>query len=138
MNLLLSLRIGALIPQYYQNSTLDLIRKEAKDLIIYDCDNHSDSIIISYAADLLEKSAKAAIIIEMEQEQEVAFPLGQLRLLFTKLIQHTTKILVFTVGTHPAANHILQALPATIQFHNLDNPKQVKQILSFLDRINEQ
>ncbi|MDJ1491493.1 hypothetical protein QNI19_01045 [Cytophagaceae bacterium DM2B3-1] len=136
MNLLLSLRIGAPIPQYYQNSTLDLIKQEAKDLIIYDCDNHSDSVIISYAADLLEKSAKAAIIIEMEQEGD--FPLGQLRLLFTKLIQHTTKILLVTVGTHPVANHILQALPATIQFHNLDNPKQVKQILSFLDRINEQ
>ncbi|MDJ1470664.1 hypothetical protein [Xanthocytophaga flava] len=136
MNLLLSLRIGAPIPQCYQNSILDLIRKDAKDLIIYDCDNHSDSVIISYATDLLEKSAKAAIIIEMEQEGD--FPLGQLRLLFTKLIQHTTKILVFTVGTHPAANHILQALPATIQFHNLDNPKQVKQILSFLERINEQ
>ncbi|MDJ1502385.1 hypothetical protein [Xanthocytophaga agilis] len=107
---------------------------QTKDVTIYDCDNHSESIIVGYAAELLEQSLKTAIVIEVEDEKDVALSLGQLRVLFNKFIQYTTKIQLFIIGNSSIVSQMLQILPANIQFHNLDDQKQTEQILSFLTK----
>ena len=52
----------------FHNPIISFLKEQKKDLIIYDFDNHSDSLIINYANKLLADSEKSAIYIQTMPE----------------------------------------------------------------------
>ena len=52
----------------FNNPIISFLKEQKKDLIIYDFDNHSDSLIINYANKLLADSDKNVIYIETMPE----------------------------------------------------------------------
>lgn len=131
MNLLLSLTIGSPIPASYQNNIVETLKIRCSDLIVYDCDNHSEGLVIKYAIDLLEQSINAAIVIRIS-EADSAQKLGSLRLLLERILHHPEKSRVFITGIHLLADRLLQVLPSEQVHRNLSEKKQIEDIEAFL------
>jgi hypothetical protein len=134
MKLLLCITIGPAIPVSYRNEVAGQIRNQMPEVVIYDCDNHSEALIIRYATDVLNQARQAAVLIQATTSDTAEEPvLGSVRILFEKLLQQSDKALVLFGGQHSIAERMLSLLPAEKCIKNLNADDQVKAIQLFLN-----
>ncbi len=106
MNLFLYVEIAAQVPYVYQNSKLQEVKSHFSEIILYDCDNHSESLIIQAAVDLLKTADKAFVWIHANGGE-----LGKIRLIVEKIIQPFGQVRVFYTGFQVTLDRLLQILP---------------------------
>jgi|GEM_PF-3284659 len=134
MNLLLYIAIGPVIPSRYENSIIEKAKIHLPGITVYDCDNHSETLTIRYAADLLAQAARAVAIIQVNEDKTAADGpvLGGLRLLFERLLQQPDKLLVLLHGEHPLTERIMSLLPPGRLHKNQSETQQLASMDAFL------
>ena len=91
----------------FWNSIIPFLKKQnVKDLIIYDFDNHSDSLIINYANKLLADSEKTILYIETMPESNFK----SLMPLFTNFLDNPDQLQFILQGNNTRLEKILSIL----------------------------
>jgi hypothetical protein len=134
MKLLLCITIGPAIPVSYANAIAEQISMRLPDVVAYDCDNHSEALVVRYAINLLKEAAKAAVVIRGTDSGPGAQEpvLGNVRRLLENLLQKAADVRVFWEGTHLLAERMIGLLPAGKVLKGLTLPEQVHEIELFL------
>lgn len=142
MHLLLYVEIAPTVRFSYQNSILSEAKARFPHITVYDCDNHSEPLVVRYAVDLLTQAERAAVIFQVEEASE-ATPseqanalsltgLGNLRMLFEELMQSVSGRLVIENGSHPLLEKMLAPLPETARLQNLTDAEMIGKMTEFL------
>lgn len=78
------------------------------DVTFFDLDNLSDGLVINYAADLLEQSAKVVLLINVKSTQA---PVGKILPLLEKCVTEENSLLVLAGDNHALINRYASLLP---------------------------
>jgi hypothetical protein len=78
------------------------------DVTFFDLDNLSDGLVINYAADLLEQSAKVVLLINVKSAQA---PVGKILPLLEKCVTRANSLLVLAGNDHALINRYASLLP---------------------------
>ncbi len=127
MRTALHISITESIPFSYEKAILQFIRTNVPAINVYDIDNHSESLTIQYAVDLLNQSDKCTIIIEASEA-----PAGSLRSLLQEVVEHPEKYLVLLNGKNILVERMLRLLKEEQVKKDLPVEVQQQQLIDFL------
>src|SRR5215218_1882058 len=99
------------------------------DVTIFDLDNLSEGLVIHHAIDLLEQSAKVALLINTKSAQA---PVGKILPLLEKCVSHPNSLLVMIGEGHALINRYASLLPSERHHQVSDLSAARLLVLSFL------
>lgn len=100
------------------------------DITFFDLDNLSDGLVINYAADLLEQSARVVLLINVKNTQA---PVGKILPLLEKCVTQSNSLLVLAGGDHALINRYARLLPPERSQQVLELSAVRPLVLSFLN-----
>lgn len=90
----------------FYNPIIAFLKEQKSEFILYDFDNHSDSLIIGYAKKLIADSEKTVIFIETMPESNFK----NLMPLFTSFLDNPEQLQFVLKGDNPRLEKILSIL----------------------------
>jgi hypothetical protein len=119
MKLLLYIQIVEQIEQIkFYNPLLSLLKEESSDVVVYELDNFSDSLLIGYANRLLSEAEKTVVAIDITVEGK----LNSLGSLLSKIVDSPQNKLIIVKGDNLRLNKILSIL------HHIKTPEITQEI----------
>ncbi|MES2520409.1 MAG: hypothetical protein V4585_19985 [Bacteroidota bacterium] len=91
----------------FYNPIVSNVKQQNLDIVTYDLDNHSDSLIIGFATKLLNDSAKTVIFIETTPDTSVV----KLLPLLTNILDNPDRIEIILKGDNSKLEKMLSILP---------------------------
>ena len=90
----------------FYNPIISFLKEQKSKFIIYDFDNHSDSLIIGYASKLIADSEKTIVYIEAMPESNFK----NLMPLLTSFLDNPEQLQIVLKGNNPRLEKILSIL----------------------------
>lgn len=129
MNLFLYIQITDLPEEVkFSNPIISYLKEQKIDTTIYDLDNHSDSLIISYVNKLLTESENILIFIDSNHNSKFSTLLP----LLTNVLDNPEGVKIIFKGNNPRLRKMVSILPHS---EIPENTYGLEQIVQFFDKI---
>jgi hypothetical protein len=101
----------------YQNEWQEWARQTLPEVTLFDLDNLSDGLTMQYAADLLGRSERVALVVEVKSATTSA---GKLLPFLEKYLVHPRASVVWVGPEHSVVGRMLGLLPASQRLSTSD------------------
>ena len=129
MNLFLYIQITDLPEEVkFSNPIISYLKEQKIDTTIYDLDNHSDSLIISYVNKLLTESENILIFIDSNHNSKFSTLLP----LLTNVLDNPEGVKIIFKGNNTRLRKMISILPHS---EIPENTYGLEQIVQFFDKI---
>lgn len=90
----------------FSNTLLKSIRENFPKLSVFDFDNHSDSLVVNYAIEFIEKAESPIIVIECMADEQANF-----RAFFNALVKKKKEVEIMVKGNNSLLDKFIKPFP---------------------------
>jgi hypothetical protein len=128
MQAVIHLELMRALEYTYGQRTLRKQVVQFPDVLFYDLDNYSDTLVVHYAVDIIQKAEKVVVVIQAHPEAQV----GSVRSLLESLVGSGKKCLVLFTGENALAERMLKPLEKSQVKMNISEAEQWEEVNAFL------